>query len=90
MINYVNISFFGIRHRLHFVKDILIDLKTCLSAAVLCTVNSKLRAGGCSRALFQRTVPGSTEEYYEVKSKAVPLHAMEAHGGRGGVVNTHT
>jgi hypothetical protein len=24
------------------------------------------------------------------KSKAVPLHAMEAHGGRGGVAPTHT
>jgi hypothetical protein len=26
----------------------------------------------------------------KVKSKAVPLHAMEAHGGRGGVAPTHT
>jgi hypothetical protein len=25
-----------------------------------------------------------------IKSKAVPLHAMEAHGGRGGIVPTHT
>jgi hypothetical protein len=24
------------------------------------------------------------------KSKAVPLHAMEAHGGRGGITPTHT
>jgi hypothetical protein len=24
------------------------------------------------------------------KSKAVPLHAMEAHGGRGGIAPTHT
>jgi hypothetical protein len=24
------------------------------------------------------------------KSKAVPLHAMEAHGGRGGIASTHT
>jgi hypothetical protein len=26
----------------------------------------------------------------KVKSKAVPLHAMEAHGGRGGITPTHT
>jgi hypothetical protein len=25
-----------------------------------------------------------------VKSKAVPLHAMEAHGGRGSIAPTHT
>jgi hypothetical protein len=24
------------------------------------------------------------------KSKAVPLHVMEAHGGRGGITPTHT
>jgi hypothetical protein len=24
------------------------------------------------------------------KSKSVPLHAMEAHGGRGGIAPTHT
>jgi hypothetical protein len=24
------------------------------------------------------------------KGKAVPLHAMEAHGGRGGIAPTHT
>jgi hypothetical protein len=24
------------------------------------------------------------------KSKAVPLHAMEVHGGRGGIAPTHT
>jgi hypothetical protein len=24
------------------------------------------------------------------KNKAVPLHAMEAHGGRGGIAPTHT
>jgi hypothetical protein len=24
------------------------------------------------------------------KSKAVPLHAMEAHGGRGGIAPTHS
>jgi hypothetical protein len=27
---------------------------------------------------------------YSCKSKAVPLHAMEAHGGRGGIAPTHT
>jgi hypothetical protein len=26
----------------------------------------------------------------KVKSKAVPLHAMEAHGGRGGIAPTHS
>jgi hypothetical protein len=26
----------------------------------------------------------------KVKSKGVPLHAMEAHGGRGGIAPTHT
>jgi hypothetical protein len=26
----------------------------------------------------------------EVKSKAVPLHAMEAHGGRGGIAPAHS
>jgi hypothetical protein len=25
-----------------------------------------------------------------IKSKDVPLHAMEAHGGKGGVAPTHT
>jgi hypothetical protein len=25
-----------------------------------------------------------------VKNKGVPLHAMEAHGGRGGIAPTHT
>jgi hypothetical protein len=25
-----------------------------------------------------------------VKSKAVPLHAMEGHGGRGGIAPTHS
>jgi hypothetical protein len=27
---------------------------------------------------------------YFVKGKGVPLHAMEAHGGRGGIAPTHT
>jgi hypothetical protein len=27
---------------------------------------------------------------YESKSKAVPLHAMAAHGGRGGIAPTYT
>jgi hypothetical protein len=35
-----------------------------------------------------------TETEYNIdakkKSKAVPLHAMEAHGGRGGIAPTHT
>jgi hypothetical protein len=26
----------------------------------------------------------------KIKSKAVPLHAMMAHGGRGGIASTHT
>jgi hypothetical protein len=26
----------------------------------------------------------------EVKGKMIPLHAMEAHGGRGGIAPTHT
>jgi hypothetical protein len=30
------------------------------------------------------------EEQSKKKSKAVPLHAMEAHGGRGGIAPTHT
>jgi hypothetical protein len=29
-------------------------------------------------------------ELYVKKKKAVPLHAMEAHGGRGGIAPTHT
>jgi hypothetical protein len=28
-------------------------------------------------------------EVVKKKSKAVPLHAMEAHGGRGGIASTH-
>jgi hypothetical protein len=28
--------------------------------------------------------------YYYIKSKAVPLHAMEALGGRGGIAPTHS
>jgi hypothetical protein len=28
--------------------------------------------------------------YVVVKSKAIPLHAMEAHGGRGGIAPTHS
>jgi hypothetical protein len=31
---------------------------------------------------------GGTE--VKKKDKAVPLHAMEAHGGRGGIAPTHT
>jgi hypothetical protein len=29
-------------------------------------------------------------KFYKVKSKAVPLHAMEALGGRGGIAPTHS
>jgi hypothetical protein len=29
-------------------------------------------------------------KYKSKKSKAVPLHAMEAHGGRGGIAPTHS
>jgi hypothetical protein len=28
--------------------------------------------------------------YIDVKVKGVPLHAMEAHGGRGGIAPIHT
>jgi hypothetical protein len=34
--------------------------------------------------------PRSSQYSLIIKSKAVPLHAMEAHGGRGGVAPTHT
>jgi hypothetical protein len=36
---------------------------------------------------------GKEEKHFSkinIKSKAVPLHAMEAHGGRGGIAPTHT
>jgi hypothetical protein len=33
---------------------------------------------------------GSKATYYIKKSKAVPLHAMEALGGRGGIAPTHS
>jgi hypothetical protein len=32
----------------------------------------------------QRAVPGSD------KGKMIPLHAMEAHGGKGGIAPTHS
>jgi chaperonin GroEL (HSP60 family) len=32
----------------------------------------------------------SNDDQATGKSKAVPLHAMEAHGGRGGIVPTHS
>jgi hypothetical protein len=31
-----------------------------------------------------------THQRKESKSKSVPLHAMEAHGGRGGIAPTHS
>jgi hypothetical protein len=31
-----------------------------------------------------------TIDSYKKKSKAVPLHAIEAHGGRGGIAPTHS
>jgi hypothetical protein len=35
--------------------------------------------------------PGAHSQEIKVKkSKAVPLHAMEAHGGRGGIAHTHS
>jgi hypothetical protein len=30
------------------------------------------------------------QNYGKKKSKGVPVHAMEAHGGRGGITPTHT
>jgi hypothetical protein len=32
----------------------------------------------------------STKSTVHSKSKAVPLHTMKAHGGRGGIAPTHT
>jgi hypothetical protein len=32
----------------------------------------------------------SFSQHYKVKSKAVPLHAMEELGGRGGIAPTHS
>jgi hypothetical protein len=32
----------------------------------------------------------TVKDIKKVKSKAVPLHAMEAHGGRGGIAPTHS
>jgi hypothetical protein len=32
----------------------------------------------------------SSVQFSSLKVKAVPLHAMEAHGGKGGIVPTHT
>jgi hypothetical protein len=32
----------------------------------------------------------NSKNYVIIKSKAVPLHAMEAYGGRGGIAPTHT
>jgi hypothetical protein len=37
------------------------------------------------KVVFSR--PGKSKKK---KSKAVPLHAMEAHGGRGGIAPTHS
>jgi hypothetical protein len=34
--------------------------------------------------------PVLANDLQKVKSKAVPLHAMEAHGVRGGLVPIHT
>jgi hypothetical protein len=38
----------------------------------------------------QCTYKDNNYRYQEIKSKAVPLHAMEAHGGRGGIAPTHS
>jgi hypothetical protein len=38
-------------------------------------------------SIFARTLQG---EKVKKESKAVPLHAMEAHGGRGGIAPTHS
>jgi hypothetical protein len=52
-----------------------------------------------SRSVFVRNIlvffrePLNSDEVYNVKSKkskAVPLHAMEALGGRGGIAPTHS
>jgi hypothetical protein len=38
---------------------------------------------------FSKTLV-STYKFIKGKGKGVPLHAMEAHGGRGGIAPTHT
>jgi hypothetical protein len=37
-----------------------------------------------------RDQKGQIKTVSKVKSKAVPLHAMEAHGGRGGIAPSHS
>jgi hypothetical protein len=39
--------------------------------------------------LLTRTESTNNTQYRQ-KSKAVPLHAMEAHGVRGGIAHTHS
>jgi uncharacterized phosphosugar-binding protein len=40
--------------------------------------------------LFASSIAGNQGSLYVYgKGKAVPLHAMEAHGGRGGIAPTH-
>jgi hypothetical protein len=34
--------------------------------------------------------PRSSQYSLIIKSKAIPLYAMEGHGGRGGIASTHT
>jgi hypothetical protein len=46
------------------------------------------------RLFVDRSPAGSLSEHSNLslqsKSKAVPLHAMEAHGGGGGIAPTHS
>jgi hypothetical protein len=69
---------------------------------IFCCFNLRLFLGLCllpgveivsttfrSFALPAYTI-GPVKQNYCKKGKVVPLHAMEAHGGRGGITPTHT
>jgi hypothetical protein len=47
-----------------------------------------IEKGKMERSRGSKTEKSLSENVY--KKEAVPLHAMEAHGGRGGIAPTHS
>jgi hypothetical protein len=65
------------------------DTVCCAESAYLADIFNKLNSLNSSMQGRKEHLISASDKMKK-KSKAVPLHAMEAHGGRGGVAPTHS
>jgi hypothetical protein len=63
--------------------------KTC-TVVPACSTYNEIKHSMAPEKIYGNVVTGFARYVNGKKGKAVPLHAMEAHRGRGGIAPTHS